>query len=85
MKKLIAVASCWLLKKDFSVMDVFYASLSALTAADYGFWSVEFLMATVAILVFHYLFYLLTFRIRLNYQIKRILKISADLDKKNAN
>lgn len=83
MKNLLAVASCWLLKKDFSVMDVFYASLAALTAADYGFWSVEFLMATVAILVFHYLFCLITARIRFEYQIKRILKMSADLDKKN--
>ncbi|MDP5205460.1 hypothetical protein ORI99_00145 [Alishewanella sp. SMS9] len=85
MKKLIAVASYWLLRKDFSGMDVFYASIAALTANDYGFWSAEFFIATMVILSFHYLFCLLTSRIRFNYQIKRTLKMLADLDKKNVN
>jgi len=85
MKNLIAAASCWLLRKDFSVMDVLYASLAALTASDYGFWSAELLTATIVIFVFHYLFCRLTVKIRISHQIRRILKPSKALDRKNAN
>lgn len=70
----MAALCCWLLKEQFSPLDLLYAIFVGLAYRDFGFFSFEVFMMLIFILSFHFIFRKATASMRLAYLLRKVEK-----------
>ena len=72
LKNKFAALSCWMLRDQFSPLDVIYVVFIGLAYRDFGLISPQLLTMLMIILCFHFLFRKITASIRLSYVMSRL-------------
>lgn len=79
-KNKLAAVSCWLLREQYTPLDLLYILFIGLAYRDFGLLSVEILMTVMVISSFHFLFRKVTASMRIAYllvKIEKYCKVSA--------
>ena len=80
-KNKLAAVSCWLLREQYTPLELLYILFIGLAYRDFGLLSVELLMTVAIIASFNFLFRKITASMRIAYLLVKIEKYCKGIEK----